>query len=270
MANTNMSYRMSVYHIASKIQQQQQIDTTTKNVIEIVDSYGHILDEKAIETIAMNMSICFPSDKSPSTHNSKNSHPDDINRSEYYVSLLDFLTNEYYHIDQDESEEEHDDADVFEGLFGKRFRKVKSVDPIKNLKYCYELVVCYGSDDSILASCLVHKQKIFGTYEIHEVCVSKKGQKICSNFIPMVFNYYINDIECKEVRIYCETKNGGACSCYNKIPGVELVKTEHTIGFIYRKPLTSNSNESNKRQKSYGGLHLRRSIQSLRTGELLS
>lgn len=255
-------------------------------VIEVVSqASGRILTDDEWKQLAVNNSICFPDSNTSNVGNSSKAFNNkNVNSNKqinklafvYVRKTIDLMSNtfESYEGDDDVNANNananaNNDDDMIHGPCGTLFTKVDHVDPMLMIKMNWQLIVCYvqgknteGSDSTtekgedkreIAASCLLHQDRIYGTYEIHEVCVSPQmvGRGICSRFIPMVFQEVASRPDCMEVRIFCETKNAGACRCYGKIPGVIVINTPLTTGYVLQvqkqKQIYANSSQTNKK-----------------------
>lgn len=119
---------------------------------------------------------------------------------------------------------------------GVKFRDVKNADSIEAMKNRWELFVLFGggSRNRVEASCLVHFNDIYGTCEIHEVCVATPGKGLCKTLITQVRNF-IRDGHSgavREILIYCEKSNPAACRCYASVfAGADIVITSQTTAF---------------------------------------
>lgn len=75
------------------------------------------------------------------------------------------------------------------------------------------------------ASCLVEFDEIFGSCEIHEVCVATPGFKLCQRLIENIRTNLV-ERQVRELRIYCENSNLAACACYARcMKGATVINT---------------------------------------------
>jgi hypothetical protein len=255
MPNTTTQYHLKVY--SAKLDDNFVVNGKSISKVRIapVDGVDDDLGEEGIKMIAKNVKACFPSNTNVNSPSNMNNNANAANKTakDYYVSLMEFLLNEYTIIDEDNTQgnttnnnSNNNNNNIanylpqYVGDFKTLFQMQEDDDPITNLKSSYEFVVLYDASKTICASCLVHKQKIYGSYEIHEVCVRKGLTGVCSKFIPMVFDYYRKDKQCTDIRIFCIKNNLGACKCYGRIPGCLRIDTERTSAFILRLNIGNN------------------------------
>jgi len=217
-----------------------------------------VLGEDNMKSLAAYESVCFPEEiaipaagaipllvqllaqqptHGSAAHNAGN---------KYYLSLIEFLTNEYILLEDSSDSEDSEDSmscdekQVFTGLYRERFEINKECADSKKVEVEWKFFIYMAKNADkiaeiaeIAASCLVKHNKNKNSYEIHSVCVGESGKRHCSAFIPGVFKYLqSNDKSFSEIRIYCEQSNKGACACYAKIPGTTITTEENKTHYI--------------------------------------
>lgn len=113
---------------------------------------------------------------------------------------------------------------------GVEFRTTKR-DHLHVLKNRWELFVLLDKK-GVEASCLVQFDDIYQTCEIHEVCVATPGKGLCKKLLSHVRDSVRGSV--REIRIFCERGNPGACRCYDHVfKGGQIIHTPATTGFVF-------------------------------------
>lgn len=111
-------------------------------------------------------------------------------------------------------------------------------DDISTLRNRWELFALLGGKNNrnVHASCLVQFNDIYGTCEIHEVCVATTGKGLCKNLLEEVKKHLAAGMSGRvhHVLVYCKKPNVPACRCYASVfQGATVVQTPHTTGYIF-------------------------------------
>lgn len=199
-----------------------------------IESVNHtpkiILTKDNIELLAEYDLTCFPQKKCKKITNKI--------RRQYYLSLIEFLTDDFEIYSESDSDSmicDDDDTTIYyNGFYGIEFKQVNE-NTKSNRKVEWKFFA-YMINNLIAASCLVEHNLIYNSYEIHSVCVGEIKKGHCGNFIPKVFEHLGKGIPFKEdyseIKIYCENANEAACKCYDKIPNVCKISKKNTTAYV--------------------------------------
>lgn len=120
---------------------------------------------------------------------------------------------------------------------GVRFR-MRVQDPLEKLQNRWELfVIVDPKKKNVAASCLVQFNDIYGSCEIHEVCVAVPGKGYCKQLMGAVRKFIASGSSgiVQEIRIFCEQGNVAACKCYGSVfSDAYKVMTDRTCGYILK------------------------------------
>lgn len=167
-------------------------------VVQIVNKQNVALTETDLEQLATEVPKCF-------------TEYGNVNIKGYYCNIMKFLNPTYREL-TNESKCSNNARICFGDCDTVFVRTRKQFFP-------WKLFLCYETKRTMVASCLVECDKWNETdvYEIHEVCIIKKGVGICSTFVPKVVSCLLNTTTSAIVKIYCMNNNPAACCCYRKI-----------------------------------------------------